>query len=490
VLNSHNYRLPDNVMIFVTVTTKEAGTMPAAQLEARIEELELIQTLTRQLYTARDEESLADVLFGLAQNMGVTGLTLVYIDNDLTGYPEWATIVAWRDVRELPSMLGTRFFLPEFPFTKIWSPHPGMPTLIPNMPHDTTVDEMTRQAAAQAQTAAMVFVPLCQNDHWLGLVTFNWSEPHEFSEAEERIFSVLPAVITPVVASRRLMRELEMRVETATNALRSSERRYRQILDAIPDFVLVKSEKSRIVWANKAFREYYAMSEDELNGVIDAPFNEPDYTQQYIQDDAFVFNNGQVLNIPEETVTRHDGEARLFNTIKSPIYNEAGQVIMTLGVSRDITERKEADAERERLHQQVIDVQRRLVLELSTPLIPLLDGILIMPLIGSIDTARARDIMRTMLKGIGDHRAKILILDITGVPLVDSGVAAHLNKAILAARLKGVGTIITGISDAVAETIVDMGIDWSSVETQRDLQGGLMSALNRQGMSLVQRGAK
>jgi rsbT co-antagonist protein RsbR len=116
-----------------------------------------------------------------------------------------------------------------------------------------------------------------------------------------------------------------------------------------------------------------------------------------------------------------------------------------------------------------------------------MDRIIVMPLIGSIDTMRARDITRTLLAGIRENRAKVVILDITGVPLVDSGVANHLNKTIQAARLKGARTIVTGVSDAVAETIVDLGIDWSGIETLADLQTGLVVALNSLGVQLTMR---
>ena len=81
----------------------------------------------------------------------------------------------------------------------------------------------------------------------------------------------------------------------------------------------------------------------------------------------------------------------------------------------------------------------------------------------------------------------MVILDITGVPIVDSGVANHLNKTIQAARLKGARAIVTGISDAVAETIVDLGIDWSSITTLNDLQTGLVAALNSMGIKLDKR---
>ena len=147
-------------------------------------------------------------------------------------------------------------------------------------------------------------------------------------------------------------------------------------------------------------------------------------------------------------------------------------------------ELQESLQESERLQKEIIEAQKQAIRELSTPIIPIMDRIIVMPLVGSIDTLRARDITRSMLAGIGDHRAKVIILDITGVPVVDSGVANHLNKAIHAARLKGAQTIVTGISDAVAETIVDLGIDWAGIETLSNLQTGLIAALDRLGIRL------
>ena len=144
---------------------------------------------------------------------------------------------------------------------------------------------------------------------------------------------------------------------------------------------------------------------------------------------------------------------------------------------------KEA-TEHERLQQQTIEAQQQAILELSTPVIPIMDRILVMPMVGSIDSQRAQDIMRTLLAGIREHRARVVILDITGVPIVDSGVANHLNKTIQAAKLKGAHTIVTGMSDAVAEAIVDLGIDWSKLDTLSDLQTGLVVALKRLGFKL------
>jgi PAS domain S-box-containing protein len=151
--------------------------------------------------------------------------------------------------------------------------------------------------------------------------------------------------------------------------LQEREQTYRQILDAIGDYVLIKGPQSRILFANKAFRDYYGMSEEELRDIIDAPFNEPDYTQQYVKDDAFVFNSGQILHIPEEPVTRHDGVVQIWNTIKSPVFNLAGDVIMTVGVSRDITERKKTEAaliESEAKFRRFVENANDLIYEISS----------------------------------------------------------------------------------------------------------------------------
>ena len=163
-----------------------------------------------------------------------------------------------------------------------------------------------------------------------------------------------------------------------------------------------------------------------------------------------------------------------------------GDETYLVGVGLDLSAQKQAEAERERLQKEIIEAQQRTLAELSTPVIPVMEGIIVMPLIGTLDSLRARDITRNLLAGISQHRARVVILDITGVPIIDSGVAGHLNKTIQAARLKGAQVMVTGMSEAVAEAIVDLGIDWSSIATLSDLQTGLMAALHSLGMRLTQ----
>lgn len=110
------------------------------------------------------------------------------------------------------------------------------------------------------------------------------------------------------------------------------------ILDSMHDLVLVKREKSHLVWANKPFQDFYGMSNRDLKNLIDSPINEPDYTIQYIKDDEWVWKNKSLLKIDCEPVTKFDGETRKFETFKTPVFDKKGEIKFTVGVSRDITE--------------------------------------------------------------------------------------------------------------------------------------------------------
>jgi len=167
---------------------------------------------------------------------------------------------------------------------------------------------------------------------------------------------------------------------------------YRQILDAIADMVLVKGEGSHILWANRAFRDYYGMTNEQLRDIIDAPFNEVDYTAQYMRDDLHVYKTGEVLNIPEEPVKRFDGREQIFHTVKSPLRDENNVVRMTVGVSRNITEQERIKQElsryREKLEKlveertaELTELSERLRIVLSS----ISDGIVALDMDGAVE---------------------------------------------------------------------------------------------------------
>lgn len=137
---------------------------------------------------------------------------------------------------------------------------------------------------------------------------------------------------------------------------------------------------------------------------------------------------------------------------------------------------------------QIIVRQQQELLELSTPVVKLWNGILALPLIGTLDSARTQVVMENILQKIVDTGASIAIIDITGVPTVDTLVAQHLMKTIAAARLMGADCIISGIRPQIAQTIVHLGVNLEDVTTKATLADAFVVALERTGTSVINKG--
>ncbi|MEP7245828.1 MAG: STAS domain-containing protein [Gammaproteobacteria bacterium] len=135
--------------------------------------------------------------------------------------------------------------------------------------------------------------------------------------------------------------------------------------------------------------------------------------------------------------------------------------------------------------EQVISRQQQELMELSTPVVQLWEGILALPLIGTLDSARTQVVMESLLQAIVHTGAGLAIIDITGVPTVDTLVAQHLLKTVAAARLMGADCIISGIRPQIAQTIVHLGVDLSAVVTKATLADAFILALRRTNSSLV-----
>ena len=135
--------------------------------------------------------------------------------------------------------------------------------------------------------------------------------------------------------------------------------------------------------------------------------------------------------------------------------------------------------------EKVILQQQQDMLELSTPVVTLWDGVLALPLIGTLDSARTQVVMESLLEKIVETAASIAIIDITGVPTVDTLVAQHLLKTVAAARLMGADCIISGIRPQIAQTIVHLGVDLADVTTKATLADAFVVALARTGSSLA-----
>ena len=126
--------------------------------------------------------------------------------------------------------------------------------------------------------------------------------------------------------------------------------------------------------------------------------------------------------------------------------------------------------------ERVIRQQQEAIRELSTPVLQVRERLLVLPIIGVIDSHRARQLTEQLLWAIRIHRARVVIIDVTGVPAIDSKVANHLMQTVDASRLMGAGVIVTGLSAEIARTLVTIGLDLARINAVGDLQGGIEEA--------------
>jgi len=160
----------------------------------------------------------------------------------------------------------------------------------------------------------------------------------------------------------------------------------------------------------------------------------------------------------------YQSDPQLLDRILDAYEPAANRIAVTVGVS--------FVEERER----VIREQQKAIRELSTPVLQVRERLLILPIIGGLDSQRARQLTEQLLGAIQQNRAKVVVIDITGVATIDLAVANHLVQTVEAARLMGASAIITGLSSKIAQTLVDLGVDLGMMRTVGDLQGGLEEA--------------
>jgi rsbT co-antagonist protein RsbR len=161
---------------------------------------------------------------------------------------------------------------------------------------------------------------------------------------------------------------------------------------------------------------------------------------------------------------KYQGDFQLLNRVFDAYEPAANRIANTVGVN--------FVQERERVIRQ----QQEAIRELSTPVLQVRERLLILPIIGVLDGQRARQLTEQLLRGIRANRARVVVIDITGVPTIDSTVANHLVQTVDASRLMGASVIITGLSPEIAQTLVTLGVDLSKVNAIGDLQGGIEEA--------------
>lgn len=265
-------------------------------------------------------------------------------------------------------------------------------------------------------------------------------------------------------------------IDRQTLALREQA----ELLDLAHDAIRVRRLDGTITYWNRGAERMFGHTRDEAVGrrvhalmfteVVDGALAECE--RQLV---ATGYWEGELIQ------RRRDGESVVVSSRWVLKRGANGEPDSVLEIDTDITARKQAEQAEARRQQEIIRAQALAIEELSTPLIPIADEILVMPLIGMMDSVRAQQVMHSLLSGLAASRGKFAILDITGVPVVDTAVANAILRAAHAARLLGTEVILTGIRPEVAQTLVSIEADLSNITTRGTLQSGIAYALGRRG---------
>ena len=159
--------------------------------------------------------------------------------------------------------------------------------------------------------------------------------------------------------------------------------------------------------------------------------------------------------------------------------DDDGAIVGLLGLASDVTERVQMEATNQRLQEEALAAQAAALAELSTPLIPISSDTVVLPLIGTVDAARVERVLETLLDGITRSRARVAIVDVTGVTRIDAAAAASLGQVAMAARLLGAAVVLTGIGHTTARALVELDVDLSGVVLRGTLESGIAWALGR-----------
>lgn len=276
-----------------------------------------------------------------------------------------------------------------------------------------------------------------------------------------------------------LVQDISEREQTEA-ALRASEERLNSIMRTLDDVLWsVDATTSQLVYLSDAAERVYGYPIAQLraNPRLLLDVVHPDDRAQYNQYTPQLLEHGSID--VQYRLKRPDGSVRLVHDRGWLVRDDRGRAVTINGIVSDITSRAEAEAESQRLQAEVIEMQQAMLAELSTPLIPINDHVVVMPLIGALDSQRVQRVLDTLLNGVISSRARTAILDITGVPVVDTQIANVLIRAAQAVKLLGANVVLTGIRPEVAQTLVGLGVDLGQIVTRSSLQSGIAYASGR-----------
>lgn len=296
----------------------------------------------------------------------------------------------------------------------------------------------------------------------------------------------LPSPSLLVRANEKLETEIteRKRVERSLEEQAASLKEQAQLLELAHDTILTRTMTGDITFWNPAAAEMYGWAREEAVGKSTRELLKTEAPKPREEIEAELLREGRWEG--ELTQTRCDG-ARLVVASRWALQRDQdGKPSSVIEINRDVTEQKRLEEQRldlareqalAAMREEIIHKQKEQLAEMSTPLIPITDRVMVMPLIGTMDAARAQQLLEAALSGTASHRASVVILDVTGMKHLDTGVATTLITTASALRLLGTTAVLTGIQPVIAQTLVSLGVDLTGIITCGTLQSGIAYAL-------------
>jgi rsbT co-antagonist protein RsbR len=256
--------------------------------------------------------------------------------------------------------------------------------------------------------------------------------------------------------------------------LEADTRLLRRAVAVLPDPISVFDLEGNYLWWNEAVNEVTSRSDEEIASMRPTDLFLGEDRERVAREIAEVVASGS--GKVEATLVSKDGRRTPIEFVGAIIRDEEGAPVALSTSGRDVTERKRAEEEVARQAEEIM--------ELSTPVMRVWEGVLAVPLIGTLDSERTQRFAEGLLDAIVTTSSNVALVDITGVPTIDTQTAHHLIETIAAVRLLGAEVVLTGVRPAIAQTLVHLGIDLSGITTRSSLAAGLHVALGMIGEDL------
>lgn len=376
------------------------------------------------------------------------------------------------------------------PIARIALASPVSPRLVDDVAADAAMTAAL--AGLPGVTGACVLLPLysARHEKWQGLVVLGWAEPRAHAATERVLYEFLQVTLSETIAAERTacaysesLVENEKLLARAEQALQESQRQRTMLstlLDNLPLGVvvvrIVEDGKMEVVLnAGKIDLTRFGGTQIDMTTVVAyGPGEDTPLTMERMP--AFIALQTGKTARGELELAAPDGSRILLEATATPMRYEGDQYTHLIALYSDVTDQRRAERERLAVQEQLLQVQALALAERSTPLIPIREDVLILPLVGTIDDERGRQILETLVNLGGRTNVRAAIIDVTGVRNLDTAAARVLLGAAQALRLRGVKSILTGIQASAAMTLVSLGVDFSAITVRGTLQDGVLYA--------------